>query len=101
MTGSSPTNGDALHRSVLNDITRVGGPMPSDAWSVGETDWDGLHLSDEGVDWIQAVANGETPDPPSDHGPGLGSARPLAFAIAAIHTLVARCQSRTGGEGVN
>jgi len=59
-------NGDALSAQVLDDIARAGGRSPSDAWWVGENGPDGFYLSDAGIDWIEAVANGEVPDSPSD-----------------------------------
>jgi hypothetical protein len=59
-------NGDALSTAVLDDVARVGGSVPSDAWWVGETGPNGFHLSDAGIDWIEAVANGEVPDSPPD-----------------------------------
>jgi hypothetical protein len=55
-------NGDALSNAVLDDIARVGGPVPTDAWWVGENGPNGFHLSDAGVDWVEAVANEEVPD---------------------------------------
>ena len=59
-------NGDALSNPVLDDITRVGGPVPSDAWWVGENGATGFYLSDAGIDRIEEVANGEVPDPRPD-----------------------------------
>lgn len=57
-------NGDALATAILDDIARVGGPLPADAWWVGDNGPDGFYLSDAGIDWIETVANGEVPDPP-------------------------------------
>jgi hypothetical protein len=45
-------NGDAVPSSILNEIVKAGGQT------------NGSYLSDETVDWVEAVANGETPDPP-------------------------------------
>lgn len=59
-------NGEALSTSVLHDIARVIGTVPSDAWWGMESGQDGYHLSDAGVGWIEAVANGESPQPPPD-----------------------------------
>jgi hypothetical protein len=59
-------NGDALSTAVLDDIARVAGSVPSEAWWVGENGPSGFQLSDAGIDWIEAVANGEVPDPPPD-----------------------------------
>ena len=38
--------------------------MTGDAWWVDRTGADGLYLSDAAVDWIDEVANGETPEEP-------------------------------------
>lgn len=59
-------NGDALSAAVLDDIARVNGSVPSDAWWGAEKGPNGLYLSDAGVDWIEATANGETPPPLPD-----------------------------------
>jgi hypothetical protein len=59
-------NGEALSAQVLDDLVRVGGAVPSAAWWVGENGPDGLYLSDAGIDWVEAVANGELQDAPSD-----------------------------------
>ncbi|MCC6495861.1 MAG: hypothetical protein IT193_06335, partial [Propionibacteriaceae bacterium] len=45
-------NGDALPGDVHADIIRAGGVIT------------GSYLSDEAVDWVEAIANGEDPDPP-------------------------------------
>ncbi|MGO4585411.1 hypothetical protein AB4Z38_16235 [Arthrobacter sp. 2RAF6] len=57
-------NGDAVSPDVVAEITRVGGVITSDAWWVGENGPSGLYFSDEAVDWIEAVANGEVPERP-------------------------------------
>ena len=57
-------NGDVVPAAIVEEITRVGGRLEPDAWWVGESGRDGLYLSDDAVDWVEAVANGETPDPP-------------------------------------
>jgi hypothetical protein len=54
-------NGDAVPASVLEEITRAGGLVATDAWWVGQNGPTGFYLSDEAVDWIDEVANGETP----------------------------------------
>ena len=59
-------NGDALTTQVLDDIARVGGPVPQEAWWMGEHGQRGFYLSDAAVDWIEAVANGEVPESPQD-----------------------------------
>src|SRR3954469_13521091 len=59
-------NGDSLSRPVLDDIERVGGPVPSDAWWVDDSGPDGFYLPEAGVDWIEEAANGEVRDFPSE-----------------------------------
>lgn len=59
-------NGDALTASVVEEITRAGGQVASDAWWVGQSGPTGFYLSDEAVDWIEEVANGEAPEPRRD-----------------------------------
>lgn len=56
-------NGDAVPTSVTEEITRAGGLVASDAWWVGQSGPTGFYLSDEAVDWIEEVANGELPGP--------------------------------------
>jgi hypothetical protein len=57
-------NGEALPESVTQEITRAGGSLTSDAWWVGQNDSAGFYLSDAAVDWVEEVANGETPEAP-------------------------------------
>ena len=57
-------NGEPLPAEVVDEISDVGGEPSSEAWWVGEQRPDGLHLSDDAVDWVEAVANGEEPGPP-------------------------------------
>jgi len=54
-------NGDSVPAPVIEEIERAGGSPAADAWWVGQTGPTGVHLSDEAVDWVEAVANGETP----------------------------------------
>ncbi len=46
-------NGDAVRDDILEEIIRAGGQV------------NGAYLPDEAVDWVEAVANGENPDPPT------------------------------------
>jgi hypothetical protein len=55
-------NGDAVPASVVEEITGAGGLVATDAWSFGQNGPTGFYLSDEAVDWIDEVANGETPE---------------------------------------
>lgn len=53
-------NGDVIPEDVIDEIVQAGGTRDAQAWVVTD---DGLTLADDLVDWIEAVANGETPDP--------------------------------------
>lgn len=55
-------NGEPLPDDVLEAVVRAGGVRSAASRWVGEDGPDGLLLSDGAVDWIEAVANGETPD---------------------------------------
>jgi hypothetical protein len=55
-------NGDAVPAEILSEIEDAGGSVESSAWWVGENGPSGFYFSDEAVDWIDAVGNGETPD---------------------------------------
>ena len=57
-------NGDVVSPDVVAEITQVGGVITADAWWVGESGPSGFYLSDEAVDWVEAVANGEVPERP-------------------------------------
>ena len=59
-------NGDAVPAAVIEEITRAGSVVATDAWWVGQSGPAGFYLSDEAVDWIEEVANGETPEPRRD-----------------------------------
>jgi hypothetical protein len=54
-------NGDALPPDIIVEITAAGGSTSSDASRIGDSDSSGFYISDEESDWIEAVANGETP----------------------------------------
>lgn len=45
-------NGDAVPRDLVQEIVQAAGQIT------------GSYLSDEAVDWVEALANGEDPDPP-------------------------------------
>ncbi len=49
-------NGEAVSPEVLDKILAVGGPTQQD----GEYETDGFFLSDQAVDWIEAIANDES-----------------------------------------
>lgn len=48
-------NGDAVPGDIQLEILRAGGEI------------NGSYLSDEAVDWVEAVANAEDPVPPIPH----------------------------------
>ena len=54
-------NGDAIPASIVAEIELAGGAITPDAWWVGHTGTSGLYLSNAAIDWIEEVANGETP----------------------------------------
>ena len=55
-------NGEALPADVAEAVVAAGAVRSTRADWVGEDGPDGLLLSDDAVDWVEAVANGETPD---------------------------------------
>ena len=55
-------NGDVVSAEVLREIGEAGGSAASGARWVGEHGPAGFYFSDEAIDWIEAVGNGETPD---------------------------------------
>ena len=54
-------NGDAVPTSIVEEITQAGGPAHSDAWWVIDHQSAGARMPDEAVDWIEEIANEETP----------------------------------------
>jgi len=57
-------NGDLVPEDVVAEITEAGGAIAPDAWWIGEVHEQGITLSDDAVDWVEAIANAETPEPP-------------------------------------
>jgi hypothetical protein len=53
-------NGEAVPPEVLTKIVAAGGSVTSNAWWVGRGGPEGFSLSDEAIDWIAAIANGES-----------------------------------------
>lgn len=53
-------NGDAVRPDVLAQITAVAGPAAGASWA-GDDGEGGFALSDDAVDWVEAAANGESP----------------------------------------
>ena len=61
-------NGDVVPPDLVGEIVQAGGVITTDAWWVGQSGPTGFFLSDEAIDWIEEVANGETPEPrPEGH----------------------------------
>ena len=54
-------NGERVPADILQKVAYVGGLVCTPANIIGETRPDGFYFSDEAVDWIEAVANNETP----------------------------------------
>lgn len=52
-------NGEAVTQDVLGKITAAGGDPSLNTWWIGSHEPDDIHLSDEAIDWVEAVANGE------------------------------------------
>jgi len=53
-------NGEVVAPDVVSKIVAAGGSLTSSEWWVGETAPDGIHFSDEAVDWVEAKANDES-----------------------------------------
>jgi hypothetical protein len=64
--GLIANNGDAVPASVAEEIARAGGLVASDARWIRRKGPTGFYLSDEAIDWIEEVANGEMPEPRRD-----------------------------------
>jgi len=54
-------NGEPVPADISAKIVAAGGDFASGRWWVGEEGPEGWQLSDEAVDWIEAVANEEAP----------------------------------------
>jgi hypothetical protein len=55
-------NGEAVPAPILQEIREAGGPPQSDAWWVTQDGLSGTYLPDAVTDWIEEIANDETPD---------------------------------------
>jgi hypothetical protein len=55
-------NGDGVPAEVMAEIARVGGPAKDDPWWARQSEEPGQYFPDEGIDWVEAIANGEDPD---------------------------------------
>jgi len=54
-------NGDAVPATLLEEIEVAGGPAWSDGWWADHDDATGAHMPDAATDWIEEIANQETP----------------------------------------
>ena len=52
-------NGAAVPKTIVDEIVAAGGVVDEQARWFGTSAPDGLLLSDEATDWIEATANGE------------------------------------------
>lgn len=57
-------NGDAVPAGIVAEIRDAGGTVDGGQWWVGQDDGSGFYFSDRAIDWIEAVANDETPESP-------------------------------------
>jgi hypothetical protein len=57
-------NGDAVPAPIVQEISQVGGPLMSHAWWVTEDGSTGTYMPDAATDWIEEIANDETPAAP-------------------------------------
>ncbi len=55
-------NGEAVPAHILSQILAAGGAVTVDASWVGSSGPDGIYLSDDATDWVEAIANNETTD---------------------------------------
>ena len=55
-------NGEAVPARIVDEMRRAGAALPVFAGPADGNDHAGLVLSDETIDWIEAVANEERPD---------------------------------------
>ena len=56
------SNGDLVPADVIAEILDAGGSASSSDWWVAGEDSSEFYLADDVTDWIEAVANGETPE---------------------------------------
>ena len=57
-------NGNAVPADIVAGITEAGGRVDGDEWWVGQGEGSGFCFSDRAIDWIETVANDETPESP-------------------------------------
>ena len=54
-------NGDVVPLPIIDEIAQAGGPAISDVWWVSQDESTGLCMPDEAIDWIEEIANNESP----------------------------------------
>jgi hypothetical protein len=54
-------NGGVVPAPIVKEIQEAGGPLRSDAWWVTQDGSTGTCMPDAATDWIEEIANGETP----------------------------------------
>jgi hypothetical protein len=57
-------NGDVVPVPIIEQIEQAGGPGLADGWWTWDDDSTGWLMPDSATDWIEQVANDETPDVP-------------------------------------
>ena len=57
-------NGEAVPASVIEEIEGAGGSVRSGDWWVGRNGPTGFYFSDQAINWVEEVANGEMPTAP-------------------------------------
>jgi hypothetical protein len=55
---------DVVPAELAAEIANAAGSVAADARRVGNNGPSGFYFSDDTVDWIEAVGNGESPEPP-------------------------------------
>ena len=54
-------NGEPVPAEIVVEVTAAGGFIASGRWWQGQVGPSGFFVSDEAVDWIEEIANGESP----------------------------------------
>ena len=54
-------NGDVVPFHIVDEIAQAGGPATFEVWWVSQDDSTGLCMPDEAIDWIEEIANEESP----------------------------------------
>ena len=86
-------NGERVPTNVLAKVAHVGGLVCTPTSIIGETRPDGFYFSDEAVDWIEAIANGEIPTmgpAGSNHGGRAAASSGVPDLGSAVAGLVGR-----------